>query len=113
MSLATFEQEHAPELTDAQKTFAVKLGDIIYLHCKGESNARKSKVFESTYKIDSPTFRAVIRYLRRERGAKIASSGKGYFWAETEDEWQKCKAHIRARRDSLTETLNEMEGLTA
>lgn len=111
MSLPNFREEHAPELTEEQKKGAIKIGEIIYLHCKGERNARKSKVFEDTYNIDSPTFRAVIRYLRRERGAKIASSGKGYFWAETEDEWQKCIAHIRARRNSLDETLKEMEGL--
>ena len=112
MSLPTFEQEHAPELTDAQKAFALKLGQIIYLHCRGERTARKSEVFEKTYKISGSTFRAMVRHLRRN-DAKIVSSGRGYFWAETEDEWQKCKAHIRARRDSLTETLNEMEGLTA
>lgn len=113
MSLPTFEQEHAPELTPEQKTFAIKLGDIIYLHCKGESNARKSKAFETTYKIYSPTFRAMVRYLRRERGARITSSGKGYFWAETEAEWQKCITHMKARYNSLGETIKEMEGLTA
>lgn len=113
MSLPTFEHEHAPELTDKQKAFAVKLGEIIYLHCRGERNAKKSKAFESTYRVSDSTFRAMVRYLRRERGAKIASSGKGYFWAESEDEWVKCIAHLRSRRNSLDETLREMEGLAA
>ena len=109
MSLPTFKTEHAPELTDEQKAFALKLGQIIYLHCKGERNARKSEVFEKTYKISDSTFRTMVRHLRRN-DAKIVSSGKGYFWAENEDEWIKCIAHMKARYNSLGETIREMEG---
>lgn len=110
MSLPTFKTEHAPELTDEQKETAIRLGEIVYLHCRGERNAKKQENFEGSLHMNGPLFRAMIRYLRRERGAMIASSGKGYFWAENEDEWTKCIAHMKARYNSLGETIREMEG---
>ena len=113
MSLPTFKEEHAPELTEVQKMIADRIGNIIRTHKRGQSNAAKSEAIEKAMNISGATLRAMIRYLRRERGCRIASSGKGYFWAETEDEWQKCIAHLKARRNSLDETLKEMEGLAA
>lgn len=110
MPLPSYDETHAPLLTDAQKRLAERIGDMLRTHKRGESNAAKSAAIEKAYGLPGQTVRAMIRYLR-ENGNPICSSGRGYFWAATQDELDRCKAHLRARRNSIDRTLQEMEGV--
>lgn len=110
MSLQGYKPEHAPELTEAEKQLAEKIGRVIRAHCFGEKNAQKYQAFGRVYGVKDSTFRAMIRYLRRNKN-EICSSGNGYYWAATSEELDKCISHLRSRRNSLDETLAEMEGI--
>lgn len=111
MPLPSFDIEHAPILNDYQKQVAERIGNIIRTHKRGESNAVKSEAIEKAMNVKGSTLRAMIRYLRTEKKLPICSSGKGYFWATSQSDIDKCRAHLRARRDSIDNTLREMEGV--
>lgn len=110
MSLPGFEERHAPELTEDEKRLAEKIGVVMRAHCFGEKNAQKSEAFGRVYGVKDATFRAMIRYLRRKKHP-VCSSGKGYYWASTQQELDACMNHLRSRRNSLDDTLREMEGV--
>lgn len=112
MPLPSYDETHAPLLTDAQKRLAERIGDLLRTHKRGEDNAAKSAAIEKAYNLGGSTVRAMIHYLRTECRLPICSSGRGYFWAATQEELDRCKAHLRARRNSIDRTLHEMDGIS-
>lgn len=97
-----FEQQTSP-LTDYERT---KLLPVI-VKCMRAHQGRRNMVAGSViiagmrrygYKIDGPRLRKIINHIRTESLIPcLASSGGGYFVAETSDELDECIASIEGR----------------
>jgi len=88
-----------------QKEKNISLTVMLYIKQSGKI---KSPLIEEWFGISGVSVRNIVRYLRNNH-YPIGSSTKGYFYCDTETEWQDCIKHIEERVNSLTKTMHEMK----
>ena len=74
----------------------------------GAANAVTSRALERTYSVKGKELRDTVNALRRD-GVPVASSGVGYFYAETEQEVRATIAHMTHRISGIAAAIR---GLT-
>ena len=76
------------------------IGDYLERYHKGGANAVTSRELEITFSVKGIQIRDMVNALRRE-GVPIASSGRGYFYAATQQEVRDTIAHMTNRITSI------------
>jgi hypothetical protein len=81
---------------------------IISLKKYSFDNPVLSSKIEQGLKLQGTEVRTIIKALRRSH-YPVGSKGKGYYWIKDESELEKTLEHLKARRDSLEQTIRDME----
>ena len=88
----------------------------IYRYLKTKIGKSKAKTCEEIrmktrtyFKLEEPTFRKIIHYLRLNVDASICACGKGYYMAETEQELNEFLESLKKRVNSQLTTIYHIE----
>ena len=88
-----------------------RLAEFLERYHLGASNAATSRELEIVFSVKGIEIRQVVNALRRE-GIPIASSGAGYFFAETEQEVRDTIAHLTHRISGISAAIRGLNHAT-
>jgi hypothetical protein len=103
MPLTNYTPRDAPEISEVLQKFLPVVRSFL-AGAKGKANAIKSPVIEKRFSLAGPQVRAIIHELRLTL-EPICSGGCGYYYAETQVEYEEYLISIKERWHSLNELL--------
>lgn len=84
-----------------------KITEYLRLYCTGEARAVTSRILERTFDLRGVEIREAVNRQRCE-GAPLCSCATGYFYAETEEEINRCIRQLLSRCQKIAAAARGM-----